>query len=73
MKPSGFPTFARRYNPNGTVDSICPRCFQTIATVKDEAEFSRFEQEHVCDPHVLERLQRGIGKKIGTWDRIANG
>ena len=72
MKPSGFLTFARRNNLDGTADSICPRCFQTIATVNDEAEFSRLEREHVCDPHVLERLQRGIGKIIGTWNKSAN-
>jgi hypothetical protein len=50
VKPSGFPTFGRRYNSDGTVDSICPRCFQTLATVKDESEFSRFEQEPCLRP-----------------------
>ena len=56
--PSGFLTFAHRCNPDETCDSICPRCFQTIATVRDEAELPKTESQHVCDPHLLERFER---------------
>lgn len=52
VMPLGFLPFAHRYNPNGTCDSICPRCFQTIATVRDEAQLPRIESQHVCDPHL---------------------
>jgi hypothetical protein len=38
--------FAHRLNPDGTVEPICIHCFQTIATVWDEAELPKLEQEH---------------------------
>lgn len=53
--------FAHRYNPDGTIDSICPRCFQTIAHVKYEAELPRNEQKHICDQYTLEKVARGLG------------
>jgi hypothetical protein len=43
------PKFVHRSNPDGTVDSICICCFKTIATVSDETELSKLEQEHICD------------------------
>ncbi len=44
------------------------RCFQTIATVSDEAELPRFEHEHTCDPIVLARFEywRLFCEKAGT-------
>ena len=44
--------FAHRSNSDGTVDTICIRCFQTVATVSDEAELAKIEQEHICDPTI---------------------
>jgi hypothetical protein len=38
----------RRLNPDGTYDSICPTCFQTVARCKNEAELARAENLHVC-------------------------
>jgi hypothetical protein len=55
---SGFLMFAHRYNPDGTSDSICSKCFQTIATVRDKAELAEIEGQHLCEPHLLERFQR---------------
>ena len=46
--------FAHRKNPIGTVDSICPRCAATVATVYVEGELLRHEQQHVCDPALME-------------------
>ena len=60
--PEGVFKFAHRPNPDETIDSICPRCFQTVAHVKYEAELPRHEQKHVCDQHILERFGRGIGE-----------
>ena len=41
--------FPHRRNRNGTFDSICPRCFHTVATRTDERELSRDEHRHICD------------------------
>ena len=56
--PIRFFIFAHRHNPDGTCETICSRCFQTIATVRDEAEFPTIEREHVCNPLLLERFER---------------
>ena len=40
--------FPHRYNYDGTWDSICPRCFQTIARARDEGELERAELIHDC-------------------------
>jgi len=45
--------FAYRANEDGTVDSICPHCFVTVATAMDEAEMCLPEKLHVCDPFLL--------------------
>jgi hypothetical protein len=37
-------SFARRHNQDGTVDSICKRCFMTVAQVEDESELQRLKQ-----------------------------
>ena len=55
--PIGFLLFAHRNNPDGTCDTICSRCFQTIATVRDEAELPRIESQHVCDPTSLGKIR----------------
>lgn len=46
--------FTHRPNSDGTTDSICNKCFVTIATALGERELSRAEKLHVCDPAVLE-------------------
>ena len=49
-----IPTFAHRSAEHG-VDSICTRCFVTVATVEEESDLDHFERQHVCDPEILER------------------
>ena len=46
--------FAHRKNLDGTVDSICPRCAATVATVYVEGELLINEQLHICDPALME-------------------
>jgi len=43
-------TFPRRQNADGTFDSICPYCFQTITKQRLESDLTRFEQSHNCRP-----------------------
>ena len=50
--------FAHRENQNGSFDSICKRCYATIATSLREAELEKWEEHHKCDPRVLNRIDR---------------
>jgi len=50
--------FAHRSNLDGTMDSICWKCIETVATVYDEGELLRYEQRHICDPLLVERYSR---------------
>jgi hypothetical protein len=45
--------FPHRRNSDGTVDSICPRCFVTIGTSTCESDLPAIEAAHVCDPALL--------------------
>lgn len=42
--------FSRRFNCDGTIDSICHRCFMTIGTVVREADLESIERQHHCSP-----------------------
>ena len=48
--------FAHRENLDGTFDSICTYCFQTIASAKEESKLQLAEQKHVCEPHLIRRF-----------------
>lgn len=41
--------FSHRMNGNGTMDSICPRCYVTVATSTWESELERAEHAHNCE------------------------
>jgi hypothetical protein len=43
-----FLQFFYRFNSNGTMDSICSLCFQTVATVGNQAELRNLEAAHHC-------------------------
>lgn len=49
--------FTRRYNQDGTIDSLCRDCFVTIDKVQSESEIDREENRHVCDPQALALFQ----------------
>lgn len=40
-------------NSDGTIDSICPRCYATIGTSTWEADLVRIEAAHICEPSRL--------------------
>ena len=42
-------TFPHRRNPDGTLDSICTQCFQTVATEATEDELKAAEGVHRCE------------------------
>ena len=45
--------YPHRVNLDGSWDSICTRCFLTIAHCKTEKELAEVERKHVCDSSVL--------------------
>jgi len=42
--------FPHRMNKDGTIDSICRRCFATIGCSTWEADLDRIEAAHECRP-----------------------
>jgi hypothetical protein len=40
--------FSHRHNDDGTVDSICLKCYWTIATEETEADLADAEAAHDC-------------------------
>lgn len=60
------PIFPHRHNANGTHDSICLRCFVTVATVRDESELAVHESAHACDPVVVYRFSQGASVPYGV-------
>ncbi|WP_109488255.1 hypothetical protein [Occallatibacter savannae] len=42
--------FPHRMNKDGTIDSVCPRCFATVGCSTWEAELERLEAAHSCLP-----------------------
>jgi hypothetical protein len=54
--------FAHRANADGSIDSICTRCFRTVATQRSEAELDRPERDHVCQPEDAERTDRWVSE-----------
>jgi hypothetical protein len=47
-----IPRFTKRRNIDSSIDSICTKCFQTIASAGSEEELAEHEEKHFCDPHV---------------------
>ena len=70
--------FPHRANGNGTISSICPCCYVTVATSTLEADLERAEGAHVCDPTQLRTFQsthkppfRVTWEPASKLDRIA--
>jgi hypothetical protein len=49
-------TFIHRLDPYGSVESICPVCFETVVQSEKEGDLARAERSHVCDPESLVKL-----------------
>jgi hypothetical protein len=52
-----FRSFPHRMNPDGTFDSICAKCFVTVANAIHETDLAHFERCHVCDSSAITLLQ----------------
>jgi hypothetical protein len=50
------PFFPHRRNRDGSYDSICLTCFETIGSAGTQEELVKIDKEHVCEPsRVAER------------------
>ena len=58
MTDTQTPSYPHRKNRDGSFDSICLRCFATIARAKEVAELKNREKQHVCDEAFL--AERGL-------------
>lgn len=48
---TSFVSFARRQNRDDSVDSICTRCYQTVASSSMVKDLAVVEESHVCNPN----------------------
>jgi len=46
-----FISFARRRNHDASIDLICTKCYQTIASADNASDLEVYEQAHQCDPN----------------------
>ena len=58
--------FAHRLSKKAGLDSVCPRCFVTVAWSQSEPDLGRFEKEHVCDRSLLERVSRILHRRFAV-------
>ncbi len=46
-------TFPHRLNWDGSYDSICLKCFATVATTRTESELTAHDKNHACNHAML--------------------
>lgn len=56
------PAFVHRENRDGVFDSICTKCFATVASSVWEVGLDKEEQQHICDPTALDRFAADHGR-----------
>ncbi len=54
----GSHQYAHRRNYDGTVDSICKRCYLTVARAYREMDLTQLEVRHICQPVERRRATR---------------
>lgn len=52
----GPKTFIHRLDTYGSVQSVCPDCFETVGQSENEENLARAECAHLCDPESLVKL-----------------
>jgi hypothetical protein len=58
--------FPHRINRDGTIDSICSLCYETIGTSTTETDLERMEAAHACEPgrlHYYEEQREEAAKR----------
>jgi hypothetical protein len=49
-------TFTHRLHPDGSFESICPVCFETVSCQEREQDLLPAEHAHACEPDSLGKL-----------------
>ena len=52
--------FTHRFNPDGSIDSICVHCFVTVASSSREPDLDAPESAHVCNCGLLEHFRASL-------------
>lgn len=62
MRKSGSrrPIFPHKRKVDGTIESICSECFQTVASADAECELLEAEVAHICKGLKLARVLRPL-------------
>src|SRR3974390_3755174 len=57
-----------RTEPDGTIHSICPRCYAPVGDAHQEIDLVPAEADHTCDPVLLAYFERACssGAKLPT-------
>jgi hypothetical protein len=50
--------FVRKINADWTIHSYCSRCFATVADAMSPAQVKAAEDDHRCDPRLLEMVEK---------------
>lgn len=58
MPDTRIPFYPHRQNPDGSIDSICPRCLAIVASAKNVTELHTCDKKHTCDEAFL--AERGV-------------
>ena len=48
--------YIHRMDTDGSVESICPVCFESVGQHEREEDLAWAEHAHVCDPDALDKL-----------------
>jgi hypothetical protein len=57
MTKQPLPFYPHRQNRDGSFDSICLRCFATVANARDISELHTYDKDHRCNETAV--AQRG--------------
>ena len=56
MAENHRPKFFHRHNANGTMVSICAKCFVTVTTQTKESDLQAAEDAHICSGFDFRRI-----------------
>jgi hypothetical protein len=56
------PFFLHKRKADGSIDSICPQCFQIIDSSNCDLDLKAAEDAHVCEGLDLNRMFRSNGR-----------
>jgi len=60
---TSFISFARRQNHDSTIDSICTKCYQTIASGQSDSSLASAEENHRCDLNAEDDRREEISRQ----------